>query len=550
MNQEIYIVPEPEELTFSGKWFSFDGFENFPKFLSDEFRIKSGSWKLLKVSGEGIGVRVKEGVVEYWGNEKVAFATIIQLTLQREGYLPEVTIKENFRFSFRGFHLDIARGGVPKLETFKKILRWLFLLKYNYFAIYLEDLFPWEKYPQIGARRGRLTREELSEIVEYGRKLGVKVFPSLELTGHMEHILTLPEFKKYSEWHRPQEGCLDLSNEEARKFAYDLLQEVLDFFDSEFVHIGGDETWALGRGKSLNKKWVFEGPWLYLEHHRKMINMVEKSGKKAMLWGDMLTGMYLSKDEAEKWSEVLNSDIWERVIIANWDYSSRSKEFFKEKIRIFSKRGLKQVVCPGLSNWNRYYPDFDKALENLKNFLGAAKEEGVFGFLVTAWGDDGEECLFSLLYPLILAAIEFAEGNGEWEDKWMKLTRESEDILKIRKLFGRSTIANNIKKILFTPVEELGDVREYFDEELVKELCATEKVLLPKDLSFIREAILTCLKKLEGNATVSDFIRLANLYSELWLDERKVPGLQKILNRFWGSASNIDLSYRIRKIKK
>ena len=551
MSKEIFIVPEPKELSFSGKWFEFDGFENFPEFLAEEFGLGMGKWKISKVSGEGTGVRVKEGVVEYWGDENVALATVIQLTRQRKGYLPEVTVRESFRFSIRGYHLDIARGGVPKVETFKRILRWLFLLKYNYFAIYFEDLFPWEKYPQIGARRGRLTKEELSEIVEYGGKLGIEVFPSLELTGHMENILVLPEFRKYSEWHRPREGCIDLSNDEARRFTYDLLQEVLDFFDSEYIHVGGDETWALGRGKSLNKTWRFEGPRLYLEHHKKMLDMVEEKGKKPMLWGDMVTGMYLSKEEAEKWSEVLNSDIWKRAIIANWDYSGRSKDFFRDKIRIFSKRGLKQVACPGLSNWNRYYPDFDKALENLKNFLGAAREEDVLGFLVTAWGDDGEECLFSFLDPLILAAMEYAEGNGEWEKKWLILSGESREVLEIRKLFGKSKVANSIKWIMFTPLEELEELKkyvgkEYIDKEIIEKLLETDKVLLPKDLSFIREAIFTCLKKIEGKATVSDFIRLANLYSELWLAERKAPGLQRILNRFWGSASNIDLHYRLK----
>ena len=164
---------------------------------------------------------------------------------------------------------------------------------------------------------------------------------------------------------------------------------------------------------------------------------------------------------------------------------------------------------------------------------------------MTAWGDDGEECLFSLLDPLILAAMEFAEGNGEWEKKWIKLSNEDENILKIRKLFGKSIIANNIKKILFTPMEELKDISKVIEEEIIKKLYGIENVLLPKDLDFIREMIFVCLKKLKGKATVSDFIRLASLYSDLWLAERKIPGLQRVLNRFWGSASNIDLLYKL-----
>lgn len=79
-----------------------------------------------------------------------------------------------------------------------------------------------EKLSQIGSLRGRLAEEELREIIDYGKNLGIEVFPSLELCGHMENILILPEFMKYSEWHRPEEGCLDVSNEEARNFTYKL----------------------------------------------------------------------------------------------------------------------------------------------------------------------------------------------------------------------------------------------------------------------------------------------------------------------------------------
>lgn len=117
-------------------------------------------------------------------------------------------------------------------------------------------------------------------MVDYGKRLGIEVFPSLELLGHMENILMLPEFRKYSEWHRPSEGCLDVSNEEAKNFAYELLEETVEFFkDAEYIHIGGDETWALGRGKSLNKTWKFEGTKLYEEHYKKLIEIVKEREK-------------------------------------------------------------------------------------------------------------------------------------------------------------------------------------------------------------------------------------------------------------------------------
>jgi len=540
LQDKVLIVPEPARLTYTGRSFSFDGFSDFPEFLAKEFGVPRGSWKLEKVEREGTGLKVEEGVVKVWGEEKIYLATLIQLVRQGNGRLPEVEVEEKLRFKFRGFHLDIARGGVPKVETFKRLLRWLFLLKYNYLAIYFEDLFPWKKYPTIGVHRGRLTEEELRDVVEYGKKLGIEVFPSLELLGHMENILTLPEFWRFSEWHRPSEGCLDVSNEEARRFAYDLLEEAVDFFkDAEYIHIGGDETWALGRGKSLNKTWKFEGPKLYEQHYKRLIEIVKSRGKKPMLWGDMITGIFLTEEERKVWSKLLESEMWGEALIANWNYRPADKEYFREVIGMIKKHGYPQVASTGLWNWNKYYPNFEIALKNAESFLSAAREEGIEGFLVTAWGDDGSECLFSFLDPLILASMEIAEGNGKWEEKWLALTGESEEVLKARKLFGTREVADYLKHVLFASPHyrrASSEEKKKLAEKWRSILKNIESIELPRDLDFVRKALIVGLKRLEGKDDPADYILLADMYAELWLEERKPHGLEKIVQRFWGAA--------------
>jgi len=530
------------------KWLEFDGFSNFPAFLAKEFKVQKGKWRISKVAKAGQGIEVRRGGVTMWGDDDYNCATLLQLMREKRGFLPEVKAEGSPTFQFRGYHLDIARGGVPTVETFKRILRWLFMLHYNYFAIYFEDLFPWRKYPEVGRHRGRLMDEELREVVEYGRKLGIEVFPSLEIAGHMEHILSLPEYWKFSEWHRPQEGCLDVSDEEARKFAYDLLEEVLERSGSRYVHIGGDETWAMGRGRSLDKTWEFRGTELYMTHHEKMVNMVKRRGKVPMLWGDMLTGMYLSGErERAKWAEVAKSDIWEGAVIANWDYAARSAKDFRDKINLFGKRKSQQVVCPGFSNWNRYYPNFETAMENVTNFITAAKEEGLPGYLVTAWGDDGEECLFSFLDPLLLACAEAADGKAEWEQKWTTLTGESKEVLRARKVFGRPDVAEKIKHVLYADAwyHRMGDAerKSLADtwEKLLKDL---DGVNLPEDLEFIRRCLQVGIKRIRGDVRPSDLISLANYYSRLWLAERKPEGLERIVERLWGAAGRIDAKIR------
>ncbi len=501
---------------------------------------------MVKVKGKGYGIEVKKGRIEVWGEENLVYSTLVQLLRIKEGFIPQVRVEDEMNFSFRGFHLDIARGAVPTVDYFKEIIRWLFLLKYTHLAIYLEDLFAWKRHPLIGWGRGRMEREELKEIIEYGKRMGIEVFPSLELCGHMEHILTLKPYRKFSEWWNPQEGCLDADNPEARNFTLELLEEVLDFFPSSFIHVGGDETWALGRGKSLTRYGVFKGPQIYKEHHQQILKKVRERGKIPLLWSDMITGCFL-REEGKRWREIMKDEVWGESLLVNWDYSPEGKEYFEERIETLSQGNFKQIVAPGFHNWACFYPHFGKAIRNLKNFLEAAKKK-VEGFLVTSWGDDGGECLFTFLYPLLVATMELAEGKGEWEEGWKTLSREGE-ILEIRKKFGEGQFADLHKYILwespcFLKYNWKVNKREW--EKLWQE---ASSLSLPEELSFLKEMLEVCLKKLEGKVNPSHYLNLARRYKELWLKERKEEGLERIYARFWYLAGQIEGGFESRERK-
>jgi len=533
--KEINIIPEPKKIIFRNKWIKFDGIKNINNFIRNEFNIPSGSFIIIAEDGPVTSIEIKDKKIYIRGNKNTCYSTICQIINLRLGYIPEIYIEEEFKFAFRGFHIDLPRGGVPTLDYFKKLLRLLFISKYNYFAIYFEDLFPWKKYPQIGQSRGKLTEFELNEIIRYGNNLGIKVFPSLEFAGHMERILSIPEFNKYSEWQHYGGDCLNISDPSARKFVYHLLKEVIKFFYSaEYIHIGGDETWLLGRGKSLNKTLRFTGPYLYELHHRNMIDIVLESGKKPILWGDMLTGMYLSEDSSKIWKKLVRSSIWDKTIIANWDYSDNSKEYFEKKIDIFKNR--QQLVCPGFSNWGRFYPDYKFALKNIKNFITAGKEKNVVGFLVTSWGDDGAECMYSSIEPLIVATMEIAEGKGNWENKWLTYSGEKKEILELRIKLGDCIVDKKnkswrhdlLKQVMFRnrPIDK--KTYKYF-YEIVDDM---EQLQLPSDMQFIKKFIKIVIKKIDNKLKIGDVIDLCREYKQLWLKERKQNNLDTVINKF------------------
>ncbi|MFH1422045.1 MAG: beta-N-acetylhexosaminidase [Planctomycetota bacterium] len=524
--QKPFIVPQPEKYSFDGKWNKCTGISNFPQFIRKEFNVNKGNFKIQKINAPGNGLEITGNIIKVWGDQYIYLSTLCQLLIQGKGFLPEVTIMENMAFSFRAYHLDIARGGVPTLNYFKKIIRLLFLFKYNYFAIYFEDLFPWQKYPQIGKERGRLTLDELREIIRYGKQLGIEVFPSLELSGHMEQMLQLPEFRKYSEWNA-SEGCLNPADKEARKFTHQLLEEAISYFpEARYIHIGGDETWVLGRGKSLDVTAEFRGPELYEIQHREFINIVRRAGKEPMLWGDMLSGMYLEEKRRKRWFRIMKSPIWNNVTIANWNYSASKEDYFVNKIKTFKER--RQIVAPGLSNWGRFYPDFDNALLNLERFLKTAREHKVPGFLITSWGDNGAECMYKSVEPLLLAAAEAAHGNLNWEEKWVALSGENEKIITLRRMFGHNCVGAAIKHLIFSDIVPDARTVRYW-KGLVKQ---AKENKLPEDLKFICDFLEAGLKKLDGKLKLADIVKLAGSYKKLWISERKPANLNKVISKF------------------
>ena len=186
--------------------------------------------------------------------------------------LPCATIKDKPRFAYRGMHLDVARHFFDVKEV-KRYLDVMAAYKLNRFHWHLTEDQGWrieiKKYPkltEVGAWRdstmvgknwnefdhtrygGFYTQEEIKDVVAYAADLGITVIPEIDLPGHMVAALTsYPELGctggPYTV--RPVWGIADEvlcpGKETTFKFIEDVLDEVMELFPSEYIHIGGDE---------------------------------------------------------------------------------------------------------------------------------------------------------------------------------------------------------------------------------------------------------------------------------------------------------------------
>ncbi|MDD5542070.1 MAG: family 20 glycosylhydrolase [Acidobacteriia bacterium] len=308
-----------------------------------------------------------------------------------------VHIKDWPAMRYRGVHDDISRGPVPTLDFMKKQIRTAAEFKLNLWSIYLEYTFEYKSEPLIGPREGSLNAAEIQELVAYAKPYHVEIVPEQQAFGHLHHVL---KWEKYSELAElPHGNVLTPTNPKTYEFIQRLYAELVPLFPSQFFHIGSDETFELGLGKTKDLKDKEGLGKVYFDHILKVRNILEPYHKRLMFWGDI----------ALRYPELLK-ELPKDLVVMTWNYNPR--ENFDSLIRPFRDAGLDVMVCPGVNNWNRLFPDYNMALVNIRNFVRDGQQRGALGMLNTTWDDDGE-ALFNMTWYGIVFGAAAAWQPGE-----------------------------------------------------------------------------------------------------------------------------------------
>lgn len=188
--------------------------------------------------------------------------------------LPAVEIVDFPRFGYRGMHLDIARH-FQDVDFIKRYIDILALHNINTFHWHLVDDQGWrveiKKYPLLttisttrketvlgrnsGVWDGKpygegmfYTQEELREVVEYAAERHINIIPEIDMPGHMVAVLAAyPELGctggPYDVWTiwGVSEDLLCAGNDKTIEFCKNVLDEIVEIFPYEYIHIGGDE---------------------------------------------------------------------------------------------------------------------------------------------------------------------------------------------------------------------------------------------------------------------------------------------------------------------
>ncbi len=287
--------------------------------------------------------------------------------------IPGAFIQDWPYFSIRGVSDDISRGQVSTLDNFKIILDRLAQFKINIYMPYLEDMFQFKSFPQIGSNRGALSAIECRELQDYAKSLNIQIIPVFQTLGHFENILIQPEFIEHAEY--PGASSLNAVSPKTYEFLETLLDEFLPVFDSAYINIGADESWDIGHGASRQKAEKHGNAKVHADHYLKVFELVKKHNKQIMMYGDIILD----------YPEILQH-IPDNVTIVDWHYDLQSPYTSTE---IFKKSGKPFLVSPGTQSWSRIFPDLTHARTNIAGIIKDGLENNTIGVINSAWGDFG-----------------------------------------------------------------------------------------------------------------------------------------------------------------
>ena len=294
-----------------------------------------------------------------------------------------------------GFMLDCSRNAVPKPEMIKQLICILVLAGYNYLELYTEDTYELPGEPYFGYMRGRYSREELEEIVAFATIFGMEVRPCIQTLAHLN---ALANWGVYFE-HMDVSNTLLVGDEKTYALIRKIIRYCKEVFQTHRIHIGTDEAFRLGRGKYLDKHGYRPKHEIYLEHLKKVFEICKEEGVVAEFWAD---AFYDAKDE-----EAVINDIFDGTQIPiYWDYDSLDPEYHNQKIQHLKKLTGKVTYAGGLCKWIGYAPDNHHSDCVTKVALEAAIQNGVDDVLMTAWGNDGDECSVYAIIPSMWYACQ------------------------------------------------------------------------------------------------------------------------------------------------
>lgn len=357
--------------------------------------------KKLKDEAYELSIKQKEIKIQA-SSFNGAYYGLLTLTELKEQYgkLTERIIKDEPALKIRGFHLDIARGKVPKLETLYEIIDLLSQYRYNFLELYVEGFaFEYKSFPFVYKDKNYLTCEEFLAIQHYANQKFINLVASENGFGHMSEWLKIDQFKHlamvdglFEIWGSKRlSSTLDPTNGRSLELVKTMYQDMIPLSNSKYFNMNFDEPYELGHGRSKDLCEKIGKERVFVDYFNKLALEVKRYGKIPLFWGDFI----IHNPAAVK---LIDKD----AILIDWGYTDDYP--FREHAQMLNKLKRPFITSPGTSSWSVGSAKLLEMIGSVENAAWAAYENGGLGMIMTDWGDFGHLQYLPFIYPGIIYA--------------------------------------------------------------------------------------------------------------------------------------------------
>ena len=296
-----------------------------------------------------------------------------------------------------GLMVDCSRNAVLKPCMVKKLICLLVMAGYDYLELYTEDTYELPDEPYFGYKRGRYSAQELKDIVSFADIFNMEMVPCIQTLAHLRRLANwLPYFE-----HMDIDDILLVGDERT----YNLIRKCLRFckevFHTNRINIGGDEAYNLGLGKYKDRHGIRPKHDIYLEHMKKVFEICKEEGFEPEFWAD---GLYRTKKSERENKKVFDGT--QTPIVWMYGYSfmkgfETKKELAKEYLHKIRGYAGKVMYTGTFFKFLGYAPYNEYSYRAMDEYFAAVEECKVDHVMMTAWGDDGNECSVYAVMPSI-----------------------------------------------------------------------------------------------------------------------------------------------------
>ena len=266
----------------------------------------------------------------------------------------------------------------------------------NVIILEVDYNFAFKSHPELRRGTNPITRAGARRFAAACRKQHIRLIPEFQSLGHQSWkaetfpLLTVyPKFDLTPGAFPNNDGIYcrewDPTNREVWRVVFELIDEIIDAFHADALHVGMDEVFLLGSEQSPATKGQDPGALFAKAVNELHKHLAGKRKVEMLMWGDRLIDG--KKFELGEWEASINGTaaavdlIPKDIIICPWHYEQRESY---PSIPLFLEKGFR--VLP--ASWKNV-----EATKALIQFNRAHAGPKLLGNMFTTWGVKKEELL-------------------------------------------------------------------------------------------------------------------------------------------------------------